>query len=102
MIDPSRPAIVGLVPVDGKTWIKAGAQLVENPDAPPPVAMLGHVTSIAYSGVLDHPIALALLSGGRDREGDELYAAFALKEEEVRVRVVSPHFVDPDGERMRV
>ena len=102
MIDPSRPAIVGLVPVDGKTWIKAGAQLVENPDAPPPVAMLGHVTSIAYSGALDHPIALALLSGGRDREGDELYAAFALKEEAVRVRVVSPHFVDPDGERMRV
>ena len=102
LIDPSRPAIVGLVPVDGETWIKAGAQLVENPDAPPPVAMLGHVTSIAYSGELDHPIALALLSGGKEREGDELYAAFPLRNEAVKVRVVSPHFVDPHGERMRV
>jgi sarcosine oxidase subunit alpha len=102
LIDQSRPAIVGLVPVDGETWIKAGAQLVENPNAPPPVAMLGHVTSIAYSGELDHPIALALLRGGKEREGDELYAAFTLRNEAVKVRVVSPHFVDPDGERMRV
>jgi len=102
LIDPFRPAIVGLVPVDGKTRIKAGAQLVENPDAPPPVVMLGHVTSIAYSGELDHPIALALLSGGKERQGDELYAAYPLESEAVKVRVVSSHFVDPDGERMRV
>ena len=101
LIDPSRPAIVGLVPVDGETRIKAGAQLVENPDAPPPVAMLGHVTTVAYSGELDHPIALALLSGGKERQGDELYAAYPLRGEAVKVRVVSPHFVDPDGERMR-
>jgi sarcosine oxidase subunit alpha len=64
--------------------------------------MLGHVTSIAYSGELNHPIALALLSGGKERAGEELYAAFPLRNEAVRVRVVSPHFVDPDGERMRV
>ena len=101
LIDRSRPSLVGLVPVDGESWIKAGAQLVENPDAPPPVAMQGHVTSIAYSCVLDHPIALALLTGGKQREGDELYAAFTLRSEAVKVRVVSPHFVDPDGRRMR-
>lgn len=101
LIDRSRPSLVGLVPVDGESWIKAGAQLVENPDAPPPVAMQGHVTSIAYSCVLDHPIALALLTGGKQREGDELFAAFSLRGEAVKVRVVSPHFVDPDGKRMR-
>ena len=101
LIDPSRPAIVGLVPVDGETRIKAGAQLVEKPDAPP-VAMLGHVTSTAHSGELDHTIALALLRDGKEREGDELYAAYPLGNEAVKVRVVSPHFVDPDGERMRV
>jgi sarcosine oxidase subunit alpha len=101
LIDRSRPSLVGLVPVDGESWIKAGAQLVENPDAPPPVAMQGHVTSIAYSCVLDHSIALALLTGGKQREGDELYAAFSLRSEAVKVRVVSPHFVDPDGRRMR-
>ncbi len=102
LMDPSRPAVVGLVPVDGETRLKAGAQLVETPDAPPPVAMLGHVTSTAYSFELGHPIALALLRDGKSREGDELYAAFPLENQAVKVRVVSPHFVDPDGERMRV
>ncbi len=52
--------------MDGETWLGAGAQLVENPAAPPPVAMLGHVTSMAYSGELDRPVALALLSGGQE------------------------------------
>ena len=46
-------------------------------------------------------IALALLTGGKQREGDELFAAFSLRGEAVKVRVVSPHFVDPDGKRMR-
>jgi sarcosine oxidase subunit alpha len=64
--------------------------------------MLGHVTSTAYSFELGHPIALALLRDGKERGGDELYAAYPLENESVKVRVVSPHFIDPDGERMRV
>ena len=44
--DPARPALVGLVPVDGKTPIRAGAQLIVSKDTPPPVPMIGYVTSV--------------------------------------------------------
>ena len=100
--DVYRQKLVGLVPVDGKTWIKAGAQLVEDANAPPPMAMLGHVTAIAFSPEMDMPIALALMSGGLKHEGRELDAAFPLKDSSVRVRIVSPHFIDPEGKRMHV
>ncbi len=98
--DPSRPAVVGLKPVDGKTWILAGAQLVKDPNAEKPIPMLGHVTSIAYSPELGTPIALALLEGGHERIGERLVAAFPLRDQNVEVEVVSPHFIDPEGSRM--
>jgi len=98
--DPARQQLVGLQPLDGKTWIKAGSQLLASPNLQVPVAMLGHVTSIAYSPELQTPIALALLAEGLMHEGETLYAAFPLKNECVPVRVVSPHFIDPEGERL--
>lgn len=96
----NRQKLVGLKPVDGKTPIKAGAQIVEDPYAPRPVPMLGHVTAVAYSPELQSPIALALVAGGLDRLGDTLHAAYPLLGETVLVEVVSPHFLDPEGERM--
>ena len=32
--------------------------------------------------------------------GEEIVCAFPLKDEQVRARIVSPHFVDPKGERL--
>ncbi|MCB1814175.1 MAG: sarcosine oxidase subunit alpha family protein [Candidatus Competibacteraceae bacterium] len=100
--EPARQQLVGLQPLDGKSWIKAGSQLVADKTLKPPVEMLGHVTSIAYSPELQTPIALALLAGGLTHEGETLYAAFPLKNELVPVRVVAPHFIDPKGERLHV
>ena len=87
--------------MDGKTWIKAGAQLLTEAEAKPPVHTLGHVTSIAFSPELDTPIALALLSDGAERRDQIVYAHFPLHNEVVAARVTSAHFIDPDGERMR-
>ncbi len=97
---PDRQKLVGLRPVDGATWIKAGAQLIEDGAAAPPVQMLGHVTAVAFSPELNTPIALALLSGGMAHAGAALEAAYPLTGESVPVRVVSPHFLDPEGTRM--
>lgn len=96
----TRQKLVGLRPVDGKTPIRAGAQIVEDPYAPRPVPMLGHVTAVAYSPELSSPIALALVAGGIERVGEQLHAAYPLLGETVLVEVVSPHFVDPEGARM--
>jgi sarcosine oxidase subunit alpha len=62
--------------------------------------MLGHVTSAAHSATLGHPIALALVSGGLSRQGETLHAADPLRDTVVPVRVVPPHFFDPEGERL--
>jgi len=49
---------------------------------------------------LNHPIAMALVSGGSERKGETLYAAFPLRNETVAVKVVDHVFYDPKGERL--
>jgi sarcosine oxidase subunit alpha len=100
LAEASRLRLVGLAPVDSAQRIRSGAQLVEDPSAPAPVKMLGHVTSTAFSPSLGHSIALALLSGGLERKGAVLQAAFPLRNETVAVRVIDPVFLDPQGERL--
>ncbi len=100
LTEASRLRLVGLVPVDVTQRIRSGAQLVEGPAAAAPVKMLGHVTSTAFSPNLGHSIALALLSGGLERKGTILHAAFPLRNEIVAVRVTDPVFLDPKGERL--
>ncbi|MDJ0896819.1 MAG: glycine cleavage T C-terminal barrel domain-containing protein, partial [Alphaproteobacteria bacterium] len=105
LTDPARQTLVGLVAEDGVSAIRIGSQLIAEPmvtSRPEQrVPMLGHVTSTTYSPALGKPIALALLSGGLQHEGALLYAAYPLRNEQTAVRVVSPHFFDPDGERLR-
>jgi len=100
-IDPDRPKLVGLVPVDGRTRIPAGAILVDDPDAPVPMPKLGHVASSAYlSPTVGHPIALGFLARGRERLGEEVWAVFPMRGQRLRVRVTATCFVDPEGEKL--
>jgi sarcosine oxidase subunit alpha len=96
-----RKQLVGLLPVDGQTFLPEGSQLVEEPGGKAPVAMLGHVTSSYRSACLGHPIALALVAGGRARTGETIFAALA-GGDPVAARITSPVFYDPQGERQRV
>jgi heterotetrameric sarcosine oxidase alpha subunit len=100
LADAARPSLVGLEPIDGVTPIPAGAQLVDDPRVPPPVPMLGHVTSPTYSPTLGRPIALALLKGGIARKGETVVAAAPLDGSFVAARVVEAVFHDPAGERL--
>ena len=100
LADPARPRLVGLVAKDGRSAIRSGAQIVADPAARPPVAMLGHVTSADFSPTLEQPIALALIAGGPERKGETLYAAYPLRAETTEVIVTDPVFVDPEGRRL--
>ena len=100
LADPLRPRLVGLVAKDGRSPIRSGSQLVADPAAPPPVAMLGHVTSADFSPTLEQPVALALLEGGLERKGATLHAAYPLRGESIAVVVTDPVFVDPEGRRL--
>jgi sarcosine oxidase subunit alpha len=99
--DPARPALVGLVPADGRSPIPEGAQIVERPWAGGAVPSLGHVTATVYSPTLDMPIGLALVADGRARIGGTLVATSPLAGRNVEVTLRAPVFVDPDGERLR-
>ena len=96
-----RKQLVGLLPVDGKTAIPRGAQLVADPNRAPPNPILGHVTSNCFSPALNKPIALALLAAGRSRHGEILHATAPLTGTCVKVQITSPVFYDPDGARLR-
>jgi sarcosine oxidase subunit alpha len=58
---------------------------------------IGHVTSSYASATLGRSIALAMVSGGRARIGETLYAATV--EGDISVEVTAPIFYDPEGAR---
>jgi sarcosine oxidase subunit alpha len=95
-----RKQLVGLLSSDN-TVLPEGTQLVEAPGAPVPVPMCGHVTSSYMSACLGHPIALALVAGGRARKGETIYAALPGREP-LPVTIAAPVFYDPKGERQHV
>ncbi len=93
-----RKQLVGLLSSDAATVLPEGTQLIEEPGSPPPVPMCGHVTSSYRSAHLGHPIALALVAGGRARRGETVYAALP-KRDPLPVRIVAPVFYDAGGQR---
>jgi sarcosine oxidase subunit alpha len=96
---PDRKHLVGLLPVDPTLWLPEGAQLVspEHATTPPPVPMLGHVTSSYRSPVLDRTFALAMVRGGRERIGGRVVSPTLRGP--VECDVIAPAFYDPEGER---
>ncbi len=100
-LNPLRKQFVGVLPLDRETVLPEGAQIIEHVEGgmlpPPPVPMLGHVTSSYRSAELGRPFGLALVKGGRDRIGDTLHVPVdgAL----VAVEVTSSVLVDPEGAR---
>jgi sarcosine oxidase subunit alpha len=92
-----RKHLVGLLPDDPGLVLVEGAQIVADPGRPPPVPMLGHVTSSYRSAALGRSFALALVDSGRSRFGERLYAVSDGVAHPVVV--ASPVFYDPDGAR---
>jgi sarcosine oxidase, subunit alpha len=99
--NPLRKQLVGLLPVDGVTRLPEGSQIVEFCDGdalpPPPVPMLGHVTSSYRSAELGRTFALALIKTGTSRIGETLHVPVdgAL----IPVEVTGSVLVDPEGAR---
>ncbi len=92
---PGRLQLVGLEALEGT--IPEGSMIVARHGKPAE----GHVTAAAYRAVEGVSIALALLADGQARHGEELVAHSPTRKQHATVRVVSPHFYDPAGERYR-
>ncbi|MFM5916037.1 MAG: FAD-dependent oxidoreductase [Novosphingobium sp.] len=93
--EPDRLQLVGLIATAGT--IPEGGMLVPRHGQPAE----GHVTASAYRAVEGGSIALALLAGGSARHDEELIALSPTRGQQASVRVTSPHFYDPAGERYR-
>ena len=96
-----RKQMVGLLAEDPTEVLPEGAQIVEDPGAPIPMPMIGHVTSSYFSVPLDRTFALALVKGGATRMGDTVYLPLA-DGRTARAEVTSPVFYDPEGGRQSV
>ena len=93
--------LVGFRPVDweqsfsaGSHFIAVGAeQNLENDE--------GWMSSVAHSPILGHMIGLGFIKRGDARLGETVMAADPVRGGNVEVEIVSPHFFDPEGKRLR-
>ncbi|MDS9469541.1 sarcosine oxidase subunit alpha family protein [Paracoccus sp. MBLB3053] len=93
--------LVGLEPVDPAEPVVAGSHLFSEGSAQNTWTDQGWITSACHSPHVGSAIGLAFLENGESRQGEVIVAANPLQGQSVRMRVVSPHFVDPEGERVR-
>lgn len=95
-------ALVGFKPVDRDKGLTAGAHFVSVGAEPVTANDEGWMTSVAYSPELGHSIGLGFLKNGGQRLGQQVRAVSPTRgEADMVVEVVSPHMIDPDGERLR-
>tara|TARA_Y100000590_G_scaffold43374_1_gene46132 strand:- start:3817 stop:6813 length:2997 start_codon:yes stop_codon:yes gene_type:complete len=100
-IEANREKIVGVVPLDKKTMIPEGSHLVINDKKTLPNPKLGHVSASCWSVEYNNPFSLAIINDGKKRIGEKLYALSPLKNKVIPVEIVSSHYVDPKGTRVR-
>jgi len=97
-----RRRLVGLAPETKSGKVTAGAHLFTEGAEQTMETDQGWITSACYSPHVGSMIGLGYLEDGDSRLGEIIIAANPLEGESQRLRVVSPHFVDPEGGRQRV
>ena len=100
-LNPKREKVVGVIPLDKKTTIPEGSHLVKDGNASLPNPKLGHVSASCWSVEYNNPFSLAIIQDGKNRIGEKLYAVSPLNNKNIAVEIVSSHYVDPKGERVR-
>jgi len=98
---PDALNLVGIKPVNPDDKVLAGAHLM-NATGPVDAAHdQGYVTSACYSPHMGCHIALGFLKSGAARHGEVMRLVSPLTGVEVSIEIVSAHFIDPQGERLR-
>lgn len=99
MLKKDRKHLVGLLTKDPKLVLEEGAQIVADPKQAVPMTMLGYVTSSYWSETLGRSIAMALVSGGKDRMGETIY--MPMPDGSVHEAIISGTvFYDPEGKKL--
>ena len=101
LVDPARPTLVGLRPIDPTERLRAGAHLLSPGAVPSSQTDEGYVTSVAFSPSLGHWIGLGLLARGPERIGERIRAYDPVRRGDIEAEIVAPVFIDPEGVRLR-
>jgi len=94
-----RPQLVGFFPVDKNDTFNSGSIVCDTNQ----VAGMGKgwITAVTHSPELGHWIGLGFINGGLEAwQGKTAVAADPVRNKHVKIEIVSPHMIDPSGERM--
>lgn len=94
-------ALMGLRPINVSDTLASGAHFLEPGAAATMENDQGWMTSTAFSPSLGHSIGLGFIRRGQSRIGEVLRAYDPVRNSDLKVEIVSPHFIDPEGERLR-
>ncbi|GLS88218.1 sarcosine oxidase subunit alpha [Cypionkella aquatica] len=101
MTAPNGYRLVGVKPVNPAESLTAGAHFLVKGATATADNDGGWLTSVVYSPHLGHSIGLGYLKSGDNRRGERLRSVNLLAKTDIEVEIVSPHFFDPEGERLR-
>ncbi|WP_294620798.1 sarcosine oxidase subunit alpha family protein [uncultured Roseovarius sp.] len=101
MLREDAVKLMGLKPVNPAEPLIAGMHFINRNASANMDNDQGWMTSVAYSPSLGHSIGLGFIKSGDTRKGEILRAVSPVHGREVLVEVVSAHFIDPEGERLR-
>lgn len=94
-----RPQLVGIFPKNREETFNAGAIICAADD----ISGLGEgwITSVTHSPEMGHWCGIGFVKGGLEQwQGKELVAADPVRKGNIDIELVSPHMLDPSGERM--
>ncbi len=102
-----RMQLVGFKPVNKNDLVDkghslAGAHLLGLRDKPSTVNDQGWISSSVYSPMMGCYIGLGFVKNGLNRKGEFVRAVDLVRGSDIEVEICSPHFYDPEGERLRV
>ena len=101
LIDDDAVRLVGFRPVNPQDSLVSGAHFIARGDAAVTENDQGWMTSVCYSPHLETMIGLGFIRRGNERIGETVIAADPLRGSTCEVEIVSPHFIDQQGERLR-
>ncbi|MBT4085474.1 MAG: sarcosine oxidase subunit alpha family protein [Alphaproteobacteria bacterium] len=94
--------LVGFRPVNRAEALTSGAHFI----APGKSTVMdndeGWMSSVTFSPELGHSIGIGFIKQGHERLGEVVRAVDLVRGKDIEVEIVSAHFIDPEGERLRV
>ena len=97
--DSNREKLVGIFPKDKQQTFDAGTIICKKNEVKG--FGIGRITSVTHSPELGHWIGLGFISGGFEKwKNITVIGSDPVRNNELALEIVSPHMVDPEGERL--